>query len=101
MSRKKDVIRRRGENVTAAEIEGVLASFRGVSEAAVVGVPSSLGEEDIVAYVVPEKGVVLDVSALTAWARERLADFKVPQAIHVRETLPRTATNRIAKHLLS
>jgi crotonobetaine/carnitine-CoA ligase len=100
VSRKKDVIRRRGENVTAAEIEGVLASFAGVREVAVVGIPSDLGEDDIVAYVAPDPGVTLDVAALTAWARERLADFKVPQTIHVRDALPRTATERIAKHLL-
>ena len=100
VSRKKDVIRRRGENVTAAEIEGVLAAFAGVREVAVIGVPSELGEEDIVAYVAPEPGVTLDVGALTAWAKERLADFKVPQVIHVRDALPRTATERIAKHLL-
>ena len=100
VSRKKDVIRRRGENVTAAEIEGVLAAFPGIREVAVVGVPSDLGEEDIVAWVAPEPGVSLDVAALTAFAKERLADFKVPQAIHVRDALPRTATERIAKHLL-
>jgi len=100
VSRKKDVIRRRGENVTAAEIEGVLAAFPGVREAAVVGVPSELGEEDIVAYVAPDPGVALDAVALTAWARERLSDFKVPREIHVRDALPHTATERIAKHLL-
>jgi crotonobetaine/carnitine-CoA ligase len=100
VSRKKDVIRRRGENVSAVEIENALASFAGVREVAVVGVPSELGEEDIVAYVAPEPGVSLDPTELTAWARERLADFKVPQVIHVRDALPRTATERIAKHLL-
>jgi len=100
VSRKKDVIRRRGENVTAAEIEGVLAAFAGVREVAVVGVPSDLGEEDIVAYVAPDPGAQLDVAALKTWAKERLADFKVPQVIHVRDALPRTATERIAKHLL-
>jgi crotonobetaine/carnitine-CoA ligase len=100
VSRKRDVIRRRGENVTAAEIEGVLAGFAGVREVAVIGVASELGEEEIVAYVAPDPGVVLDVGALGAWARERLADFKVPGVIHVRESLPHTATERIAKHLL-
>lgn len=100
VSRKKDVIRRRGENVSAVEIENALASFAGVREVAVIGVPSDLGEEDIVAYVAPEPGMTLDLAALTAWAKERLADFKVPQVIHVRDALPRTATERIAKHLL-
>ena len=94
------MIRRRGENVAAAEIEGVLTSHEGVREAAAVGVPAELGEEDIVAYVVPEPGVVLDVEELRTFARERLADFKVPSRIHVRDSLPKTATERVAKHLL-
>jgi crotonobetaine/carnitine-CoA ligase len=100
VSRKKEVIRRRGENVTAAEIEGVLAAHPSVREAAVIGVPSELGEEDIVAYVSPQVGQSIDVEALAAWTRERLADFKVPSTIHVRDALPRTATERIAKHQL-
>ena len=100
VSRKKDVIRRRGENVAAAEIEGVLLSHPSVREAAAVGVPSELGEEEIVAYVSAQEGAAIDVEALRAWSAERLADFKVPSKIHVRDALPRTATERIAKHLL-
>ena len=57
---------------------------------------SPLSEEEIVAYVAPDAGVTLDVPALAAWARERLSDFKVPGVIHVRESLPHTATARIA-----
>ena len=100
VARKKDVIRRRGENVAAAEIENVLAAHPAIHEAAVVGVPAALGEEDIVAYVVAAPGATVDVEALREWARARLADFKVPSQIHVRDALPRTATERIAKHLL-
>lgn len=100
VARKKEVIRRRGENVAAAEIEGVLLAHPAVAEAAAIGVPSELGEDEIVAYVAPRAGATIDVEALRAWAKERLADFKVPSAIHVRDALPRTATERIAKHLL-
>jgi crotonobetaine/carnitine-CoA ligase len=100
VARKKDVIRRRGENVAAAEIENVLAAHASIAEAAVVGVPSALGEEEIVAYVVAAPGASVDVEALREWTRARLADFKVPAQIHVRDALPRTATERIAKHLL-
>jgi carnitine-CoA ligase len=100
VARKKDVIRRRGENVAAAEIESVLLTHPSVREAAVIGVPSELGEEEIVAYVAPAPGASIDVEALRTWARERLADFKVPGGIFVRDALPRTATERIAKHLL-
>jgi len=100
VARKKDVIRRRGENVAAAEIENVLLAHPAVAEAAAVGVPSDLGEDEIVAYVAPRPGASIDVEALRAWAIGRLADFKVPSVIHVRDTLPRTATERVAKHLL-
>jgi crotonobetaine/carnitine-CoA ligase len=100
VGRKKEMIRRRGENVSAAEIESVLLAHPTVGEAAVVGVPSNLSEDDIVAYVAPRTGAVIDVEALRNWAREQLADFKVPSRFHVRETLPHTATERVAKHLL-
>ena len=100
VSRKKEIIRRRGENVAAAEVEGVLVSHPSVLEAAVVGVPSALGEEEIVAYVAPRAGLVIDIEALTTFCRERLADFKVPSRVFVLDKLPRTATERIAKHLL-
>jgi crotonobetaine/carnitine-CoA ligase len=100
VARKKEVLRRRGENVAAAEIENVLGAHPTVGEAAVVGVPAALGEDDIVAYVVAAKGETVDVEALREWTRARLADFKVPSQIHVRDALPRTATERVAKHLL-
>ena len=100
VSRKKDMIRRRGENIAAAEIENVLLAHPAVGEAAAVGVPSPLGEDDIVAYVAPRSGATIDVEALREWARSRLADFKVPARILVRDALPRTATERVAKHRL-
>jgi carnitine-CoA ligase len=100
ISRKKDVIRRRGENVAAAEVENVLCQHPSVAEAAAVARPSPLGEDEIVAYVAPREGETIDVSALLDFARKRLADFKVPTDILVRDRLPRTATERIAKHLL-
>jgi carnitine-CoA ligase len=100
VTRKKDVIRRRGENVAAAEIEAVLLAYPGLKEVAAIGVPSELGEDEIVAFVAPDAGVAIDVAALRAWASERLADFKVPSRIELRDALPHTATERIAKHLL-
>jgi crotonobetaine/carnitine-CoA ligase len=100
VARKKEVIRRRGENVSAAEIEAVLSAHPSVREAAAVGVPSELGEDEIVAFIVPQPGASIDVDDLRAFCRARLADFKVPGTIHVRDTFPRTPTERIAKHLL-
>lgn len=100
VSRRKEMLRRRGENISAAEVEGVVAQHPSVAEVAVVGVPSPLGEDDVVAYVAPRPGATIDVEALRAFASERLAAFKVPSTFHVRGALPRTATERIAKHLL-
>lgn len=100
VSRKKEMLRRRGENVSAAEIEAVLLSHPSVGEAAVVGAPSELGEDEIVAYVAPRAGCAIDVEALRSFCRERIADFKVPARFRVRDALPRTATERVAKHLL-
>ena len=60
-----------------------------------------VGEDEIVAFVVPKPGSAVDPEVLRAFVRERLADHKVPARIHVRSSLPRTATERVAKHLLS
>jgi crotonobetaine/carnitine-CoA ligase len=100
VGRRKEMLRRRGENISAAEIEQTLLSHPSVKEAAVIGVPSDLGEDDVVAFVAPAPGATLDPDALRAFLRERLADFKVPTRIEVRDALPHTATERIAKHLL-
>lgn len=100
VSRRKEMLRRRGENISAAEVEIAIAQHPSVAEVAVVGIPSALGEDDVVAYVAPRAGAAIDVEALRAFAKERLAEFKVPSTFHVRDALPRTATERIAKHLL-
>lgn len=101
VSRKTDALRRRGENVDAAEIEAALAAHGSLLEAAVIGVPSSLGEDEVVAFVVPKPGASIDPEVLRAFVRERLVEHKVPARIHVRSALPRAATGRVAKHLLS
>jgi crotonobetaine/carnitine-CoA ligase len=99
VSRRKEMLRRRGENIAAAEIENVLAGFEGVREAAVIGVPSDLGEDDIMAYLVLEHAA-FDEAALVAHAKQHLADFKVPTKFRVVDDLPRTPTGRVAKHEL-
>ncbi len=100
VARKKEMLRRRGENVSAAEVENAIAQHPSVAEVAVVAAASPLGEDDIVAYVAPKAGATIDVEALRSFAAERLAPFKVPSTFHIRDALPRTATERIAKHLL-
>jgi carnitine-CoA ligase len=100
VGRRKEVIRRRGENVAPAEIEETLVSHPDVVEAAVVGVPSELSEEEIKAFVVLREGAEPDFEALRDWAAERLTRFKVPEHFEALDELPHTATGRVAKHKL-
>ena len=100
VGRKKEIIRRRGENVAPAEIEEALASHPDVVEVAVVGVPSELSEEDIKAFVVLRDGAEPDFEELRDWAARRLTPFKVPSQFEALDELPHTATGRVAKHRL-
>ena len=100
VARKKEVLRRRGENLSPAEVEEALASHPSVLEAAVVGVPSELSEEEVKAFVVPAPGASPDFAALRAHAAARLAAYKVPRYWQAVTDLPRTPTARVAKHLL-
>ncbi|HEU5057283.1 MAG TPA: benzoate-CoA ligase family protein, partial [Kofleriaceae bacterium] len=99
VGRRKEIIRRRGENVAPAEIEEALESHADVAEAAVVGVPSELSEEEIKAFVVLS-GEGADLAAIRAHAAERLTRFKVPRYIERVDALPYTPTGRVAKHRL-
>ena len=100
VSRVKEVIRRRGENLSPLEVEEVLDSHPDVVECAVIGVPSELSEEEVKVFLVGADGAVLDFGALRAYAAERLAAFKVPRYWQQLAALPRTPTARIAKHRL-
>lgn len=100
VSRRKEVLRRRGENVAPQEIEEAIVTHPSVAECAVVGVPSELSEEDVKAFVVAAPGGEVDVTELREWAAQRLAAFKVPRFWQVLDELPRTSTARIAKHRL-
>ncbi|MDX6690962.1 MAG: carnitine-CoA ligase [Solirubrobacteraceae bacterium] len=101
VGREKDVIRRRGENLAPVEVEDVLMAHPGVAEAAVVGVPSELSEEDVKAFVVPAGDPPVDLAEIRGWAAQRLAAFKVPRFIEAVDELPHTPTGRVAKHSLS
>jgi crotonobetaine/carnitine-CoA ligase len=99
VGRRKEVIRRRGENLSPKEVEDVLQRHPGVAEAAVIGVPSDLSEEEVKAFVVPARAD-LDLAAVRQLAAEHLSAFKVPRYLEVVESLPHTPTGRVAKHLL-
>ena len=100
VARKKEVIRRRGENLSPLEVEEVLLAHPAVQDCAVVGVPSDLSEEEVKAFVVPAAGRRADFGELLTWAAARLAPFKVPRYWQQVSELPRTPTARVAKHRL-
>ncbi len=100
VSRVKEVLRRRGENLSPLEVEEVLAGHPDVLECAVVGVPSELSEEEVKAFLVAAGGARLDFAALREFAAGRLAAFKVPRYWQQVDDLPRTPTARVAKHRL-
>ena len=100
IGRKKEVIRRRGENLSPAEVEATLERHPTVAEVAVVGVESELSEEDVKAFVVAVPGTEVDFPTLKAFAAEHLARFKVPRWWEQVDELPHTATDRVKRREL-
>ena len=100
VDRKKDIIRRRGENISSQEVENVLKRHPDVLDCAVLAVPSELGEDEVKAYVVPRQDVVISPADLVYWCADLLAYFKVPRYIEMRDDLPRTPTLRVRKDVL-
>jgi crotonobetaine/carnitine-CoA ligase len=100
VTRKKDIIRRRGENIAGAEIDRVIQEHPGVFEVAAVAVPSELGEDEILVAVVPRQGVTLNAQEIAQWCGERLAAMKVPRFVLFADNLPHTPTHKVAKHVL-
>jgi len=99
--RKKDALRRRGENVSAWEVERVINAHPSVEESAVVGVPSSLGEQDILVVVKLKEGVRGDPMDLVRFAGDRLAYYQVPRYVQYVDEFPRGPTQRIKKNDLA
>ena len=101
VDRKKNIIRRKGENVSAAEVETAINTHAAVADSAVIAVPSEMGEDEILALIVLAPGERLAPEEAIDWLIPRLARFKLPRFIQFRESLPKTATARTAKYLLS
>jgi crotonobetaine/carnitine-CoA ligase len=99
--RKKDSIRRRGENVTAFEVERVLGDHPAIAESAVIGVPNALADEDIKALVRLKPGETLNPLDLVKWCESRMAYFQIPRYIALVDDLPKTPSERIRKDALS
>ena len=100
VDRIKDAIRRRGENISSFEVEAEVNACEQVQEAVAVAVPSELGEDEVLIVVVPRAGATIDPEALTRHLIGRLPHFMVPRYVRIVPMLPKTATQKVQKHVL-
>jgi len=98
--RKKDVIITGGENVSSIEVEDCLYQHAAVAEAAVIGVPDEKWGETIKALVVLKPGVSCAEGELVEFCRSRMAHYKCPTSVEIRQALERTATGKLQKFKL-
>jgi crotonobetaine/carnitine-CoA ligase len=97
VGRNTDSMRVRGENVSAYEVEKVADSYPGVLESAAFGVPSSMGESDIMISVIPIDAKAFDVAAFTQFMRDNLPKYAVPTYLNLVSEFPKTGTHRVIK----
>jgi crotonobetaine/carnitine-CoA ligase len=95
--RKKDVIRRRGENMSALEIEHAIDSHPDVSEVAAYGVPSEYSEEEVAVSIVVRDGCTLTEQSVLDHCAGKMARYMIPEHILFLEALPKTPTEKVAK----
>lgn len=100
VDRSKDSLRRRGENVSSVEVEAVVLRHPAVAEAAAVGVPSDLGEDDVLLVVALRPGAVLDCAELLDFCAARMPYFCVPRFVDTVDELPKNVIGRVRKDLL-
>jgi len=95
-----DILKSGGEKLSALEIEASLAEHPAIAELAVIGVPDPVWGDCVTACVVLRAGETLTVEALRAWARDRLAPYKLPRALRVLPALPRNPMGKVQKNEL-
>lgn len=100
VDRKKDYLRRRGENISSFEMERALYAHEAVEDVAVHSVPSEQGEDDVKVTVVLHPGVALTEEELCAWCVDKVPYFAVPRYIEFRTELPRNPVGRVLKYQL-
>ncbi|MEM9397145.1 MAG: AMP-binding protein [Pseudomonadota bacterium] len=100
VDRRKDAIRRRGENISSFEVEAEVVAHPSVREAAAYGVPSDLSEDDVMIAVAPVAGKTIDPSELIHFLIDRMAYFMVPRYVRILDELPKTPTAKVQKNLL-
>ncbi|WP_375001443.1 AMP-binding protein [Aeromicrobium sp. CTD01-1L150] len=97
IGRTKDSIRRRGENISAWEVEEAAAQHPGVLEAAAIGVPSDVGDEDVALFVVPSRAGIPDLAELREAMGKDVPRYALPRFIEIVSELPKTPSERVAK----
>jgi crotonobetaine/carnitine-CoA ligase len=100
LDRKKDYLKRRGENISSFEMESTFKAHPDIAEVAVHAVPSPLGEDDVKVTAVLKQGVRLTEEALCLWAIERVPYFAVPRFIEFRDSLPQNTQGKVLKFQL-
>ncbi len=98
--RIKDMIISGGENVYPAQVESAIYGHPDVAEVAVIGVPDAKWGEAVKAVCAPKPGHTIDPDSVIAWARERIAAFKVPKSVDVIDALPRNPSGKILRRNL-
>ena len=100
LGRKTDSLRRRGENISAWEIETALGGHPEIAETAIVGVPSEIGEADILCFVLLREDIVFDPLSIFEWCRNHLPRHHVPRYWKQVDGFERTPSQRIRKDCL-
>ena len=99
--RIKDIIIRNGENIAPKEVEDLLVDHPDIAEVAIVGLPDPRTGERACAVIVPSGAVLPDVASLSAFLdARRLAKFKIPEQVEIRDTLPKNDAGKVLKHQL-
>jgi crotonobetaine/carnitine-CoA ligase len=100
VDRKKDAIRRRGENISSWEVENEVKSHPAIVEAAAIPVPSEWGEEEVKVVVVRRDDHDVNAHELVEYLGSRLPDFMIPRYVEFVDELPRTPSEKVAKNWL-
>ncbi len=100
VDRKKDALRRRGENISSQEVEKAISSHPAVLESAAIGVKSDMSEDEVMICVTLKPGETLSPEALLDFAQERMAYFMVPRYVRFMDQMPKTPTEKVQKAVL-
>lgn len=103
IDRKKDIVRRSGENIASMEIESAIITHPAIMDVAVIPVPDPIRIEEVKAYIILKPGhnqETVPPHEIAQWCMDRIAYYKVPRYIEYRTEFPRTATNKIQKQVL-